>query len=358
MAELYVKVRDLFVNTFRLNPRMYLTFTACRRMITCDAGFAFRIHRFLCKWSLINYSCDPGTIPSGELRDIGATHYATKLGIRPVTDKSIEHLTSRATRFPTEMENPMIGDIESKRKCPISGNSFKQSAFKSKLNPEIVIDPKCHAKGFLLTMDQNSFDHIFIDSQKKYSCSTTFDSQSAWTNKDFTRLLKACKKFQSDWDSVAKFVGKPKEECIKEFAAYPLDDFGQCTKSFLPSNISALSDGSKEHMRAAAFLSAFVAPELGIFASQAAQRYALKPNDLLDEAKENLHNLARKVVSKELEKIQMVVKRLEKAFDLRRKERKENEQYRLALLKQRIELTQQSLILKKVLHKSKKVNRT
>ena len=54
----------------------------------------------------------------------------------------------------------------------------------------------------------------------------------------------------------------------------------------------------------------------------------------MDEAKENLHNLARKVISKQLEKLQMVVKRLEKAFDLRRKERKENEQYRLALLKQ------------------------
>ena len=46
MTDMYVRVRDTISNTFRLNPRIYLTSTACRRLVTVELFFFFKIKRF------------------------------------------------------------------------------------------------------------------------------------------------------------------------------------------------------------------------------------------------------------------------------------------------------------------------
>merc|ERR1711977_371218 len=52
------------VNTYRLNPPEYLTFTACRRNLCGDVCAIMRVHQFLETWGLINYQVDPETRPS------------------------------------------------------------------------------------------------------------------------------------------------------------------------------------------------------------------------------------------------------------------------------------------------------
>lgn len=47
--------RDFMVNTYRLNPSEYLTFTACRRNLCGDVCAIMRVHAFLEQWGLINY---------------------------------------------------------------------------------------------------------------------------------------------------------------------------------------------------------------------------------------------------------------------------------------------------------------
>jgi len=51
----YKDYRDFMINTYRLNPTEYLTFTACRRNLAGDVCAIMRVHTFLEQWGLINY---------------------------------------------------------------------------------------------------------------------------------------------------------------------------------------------------------------------------------------------------------------------------------------------------------------
>lgn len=51
----YKDYRDFMINTYRLNPEEYLTFTACRRNLAGDVCAIMRVHAFLEQWGLINY---------------------------------------------------------------------------------------------------------------------------------------------------------------------------------------------------------------------------------------------------------------------------------------------------------------
>ena len=51
----YKDYRDFMVNTYRLNPTEYLTFTACRRNLAGDVCAIMRVHACLEQWGLINY---------------------------------------------------------------------------------------------------------------------------------------------------------------------------------------------------------------------------------------------------------------------------------------------------------------
>lgn len=56
----YKDYRDFMINTYRLNPSEYLTFTACRRNLAGDVCAVMRVHTFLEQWGLINYQvCYP-----------------------------------------------------------------------------------------------------------------------------------------------------------------------------------------------------------------------------------------------------------------------------------------------------------
>ncbi|KAI9826267.1 MAG: hypothetical protein M1826_006689 [Phylliscum demangeonii] len=60
----YKDYRDFMINTYRLNPAEYLTFTACRRNLAGDVCALMRVHRFLEQWGLINYQVDADSRPS------------------------------------------------------------------------------------------------------------------------------------------------------------------------------------------------------------------------------------------------------------------------------------------------------
>lgn len=61
---IYMEYRNFMVDTFRLNPSEYLTFTACRRNLAGDVAAVMRVFSFLETWGLINYQVDPQTRPS------------------------------------------------------------------------------------------------------------------------------------------------------------------------------------------------------------------------------------------------------------------------------------------------------
>lgn len=63
--ETYLAYRNFMVDTYRLNPQEYLTFTACRRNLTGDVCSVLRVHAFLEQWGLINYQVAAPLVPSG-----------------------------------------------------------------------------------------------------------------------------------------------------------------------------------------------------------------------------------------------------------------------------------------------------
>jgi SWI/SNF related-matrix-associated actin-dependent regulator of chromatin subfamily C len=52
---IYKNYREFMVNAYRLNPKEYLTVTACRRNLAGDVCAIIRVHGFLEQWGLINY---------------------------------------------------------------------------------------------------------------------------------------------------------------------------------------------------------------------------------------------------------------------------------------------------------------
>lgn len=52
---IYKNYREFMINTYRLNPKEYLTVTACRRNLAGDVCAIIRVHGFLEQWGLINY---------------------------------------------------------------------------------------------------------------------------------------------------------------------------------------------------------------------------------------------------------------------------------------------------------------
>lgn len=63
--ETYLAYRNFMIDTYRLNPQEYLTFTACRRNLTGDVCSVMRVHAFLEQWGLINYQVAAPLLPSG-----------------------------------------------------------------------------------------------------------------------------------------------------------------------------------------------------------------------------------------------------------------------------------------------------
>jgi len=53
--EIYMAYRNFMIDTYRLNPKEYLTATACRRNLAGDVCSILRVHAFLEQWGLINY---------------------------------------------------------------------------------------------------------------------------------------------------------------------------------------------------------------------------------------------------------------------------------------------------------------
>lgn len=59
--QVYKEYRNFMVHLYRMNPTVYLSATTCRRHLSGDVNGIIRVHAFLEKWGLINYS---GVMPA------------------------------------------------------------------------------------------------------------------------------------------------------------------------------------------------------------------------------------------------------------------------------------------------------
>jgi len=261
-TELYVRVRDTLVNTFRLNPRIHLSCTTCRRLVTADAGLVFRIHRFLEKWSLINYYVDEGTIPDDGVEQIKATHTQSPNGVKRVNSSG----------SPPPKKRPQLDLLSS---CSFSGGGLGTSYYRWKQNPDVVASAAVVGSGQILGLNKEDFDHEMSPETKQ--ALEKKDAISNWNEKDTERLIEALNIYNDDWNEIAQHTGKTVEECVKRFVELPLDDAEiKLNHDIHPDEVSVFADGSNPIMRQAAFIASLVSPDVAAVAAKASLQYMRK----------------------------------------------------------------------------------
>ncbi|KAG7662156.1 RSC8 [[Candida] subhashii] len=273
----YKYIRDFIVNTFRLNPKEYLTVTAVRRNLSGDVTNIIRIHQFLEKWGLINYQIDPRTKPS-VVGPQYTGHFQITLdtpqGLAPfippnaqIVKKEVEEptpsLPSPAPEIKSEEQQPLglnleirrdiyaTGDRKSNYKsnnlvqyaCSVCGTDATEVRYhnlkiksytynpSSTLNNASILCSLCFDQG-LFPSNFTSSDFIQLQKSQK---------SAEWSEQEILLLLEGIEMFatydipnangsiasnsNAQWDKISEHVGtKSREQCIIKFIQLPIED--------------------------------------------------------------------------------------------------------------------------------------
>ena len=278
----YKDYRDFMINTYRLNPSEYLTFTACRRNLAGDVCAIMRVHAFLEQWGLINFQIDPETRPSnvgppftGHFRVI----VDTPRGLQPFQPaprgsiltpgkphSSTANRASQSTPSASDLNLSVrqnIYDQTGKDVTPSDHNdpSNADGETSESLQKKIAQPDKpihCHSCGTDCTRERyhrvksapentqgktalmNKFDlcpMCYLDGRFPESSTAAEylklespdykqqDKDRPWDDRETLMLLEALEAFDQDWDNVAEHVGtRTREQCILKFLQLEIED--------------------------------------------------------------------------------------------------------------------------------------
>jgi SWI/SNF related-matrix-associated actin-dependent regulator of chromatin subfamily C len=279
--EIYKEYRDFMINTYRLNPSEYLTFTACRRNLAGDVCSIMRVHGFLEQWGLINYQIDAETRPAalgppftGHFRVLVDTprglqpmHPGTRRPEQPghaalsangaeqvnghgskepaTIDLSLElrrtvySTTLRASKRISEAEGQSLAQAADSAvssgaaagpsySCDTCGTECTRSRYHSIKNKDYVLCPGCYTEGrFPSSMFSGDFVRIDDLPFKQGGGSAAIEGSSGeeWSDAEMLRLLEALEMHGDDWSKVEAHVGtRNVEECISRFVQLPIED--------------------------------------------------------------------------------------------------------------------------------------
>ncbi|CDW99850.1 hypothetical protein [Sporisorium scitamineum] len=272
---IYKDYRDFMINTYRLNPSEYLTFTACRRNLAGDVCAIMRVHAFLEQWGLINYQIDPETRPAtlgppftGHFRVLVDTprglqplHPGTRVnlttsasagadGAGPAAaaagaEKPDMNLELRKTIFQSTMKGSKPIDLAEANSlavqadaavaggaprytCDTCGSDCTRVRYHSIKAKNYSLCPSCYLEGrFPSSMYSGDFVRM-EDSVLKQTGGVTGGASGAqddWTDAETLRLLEGLEMFDDDWSAVSNHVGtRSREQCITKFIQLPIED--------------------------------------------------------------------------------------------------------------------------------------
>lgn len=281
----YKDTRDFMVNTYRLNPSEYLTFTACRRNLCGDVCAILRVHQFLEQWGLINYQVDPDTRPSsigppftGHFRITadtprglqphqpapssitpGKLHPATErlASAQPLTKSEINLEVRRniydqngkevtpakegtdgeaATNGTAENAKDLLESLREPTKkyyCQVCANDCTRIRYHcAKSAPpsatgsaaaatKFDICPSCYTDK-RYPENYTATDFTKIENDK-YSIIPDRDAE--WTDAEILALLEGLEMYNEDWNEIADYVGsRSREECVLKFLQLEIED--------------------------------------------------------------------------------------------------------------------------------------
>ncbi|WFD00465.1 SWI/SNF and RSC complex subunit Ssr2 [Malassezia yamatoensis] len=278
---IYKNYRDFMINTYRLNPSEYLTFTACRRNLAGDVCAIMRVHAFLEQWGLINYQIDPETRPAS-LGPPFTGHFRvfvdTPRGLAPLHPGTKPETSSLSQpTFPASTPNPTqnaaqniksenegndltlelrrsvfqstlkgsrpvdfaeanslaaaaqkeLNHTESKPSyaCDTCGVDCSASRYQSTRVKDFGLCPNCYLEGrFPTSMYSGDFVRL-EDTPFQQAGNVNGQSADKWTDQETLKLLEGLEMHDEDWDAIASHVGtRSREQCIIQFIQLPIQD--------------------------------------------------------------------------------------------------------------------------------------
>lgn len=274
----YKYIRDFIINTFRLNPKEYLTITAIRRNLAGDVTNIIRIHQFLEKWGLINYQIDPKT-KSTILGPQYTGHFQITLdapeGLIPYVledakiVKGAEEVSTSETPVKQELPSgtPLSLNMEIRRDVYSTGET------KFDFKPQHKVSYSCSICGkdatevryHNLKLKSYSYNPNSTINNASILCSICYDQglfplnftssdfvefrqlaeSQTWTEQEILLLLEGIEMFgtfestnalitagsninvnaQNQWNKIAEHVStKTKEQCLTKFLQLPIED--------------------------------------------------------------------------------------------------------------------------------------
>ncbi|VDM31832.1 unnamed protein product [Hydatigera taeniaeformis] len=344
--ETYLAYRNFMVDTYRLNPQEYLTFTACRRNLTGDVCSVLRVHAFLEQWGLINYQVAAPLLPSGGTAQMPseAARLAVAASLGPPSTAHFNVLTDSASGLqPLGSQNQAamatLAEEAAKQSKEQSSEVGKtegtDSEVKTGVKPEIDLEgrsstiqlgqtlpvgsvvsggggPPPSTGDPLLRSDQyllgNSDASGVAGTMTTNQILTKGATKDGWTDQETLLLLEALEMYRDDWNKVAEHVGsRTQDECILHFLRLPIEDaylegdFGSVCCSALADAAHPQPPFSKAGnpiLSTVAFLAAVVDPRVAASAASAAlKEYAQMreevPAGLLHEHKARVQAAVR-----------------------------------------------------------------
>ncbi|KAI8100133.1 uncharacterized protein BX664DRAFT_290695 [Halteromyces radiatus] len=275
---IYQDYRDFMINTFRLNPKEYLAVTACRRNLAGDVCAIMRVHAFLEQWGLINYKCDPATVPSTvgpPFTDHFRITADTPRGLQPFKPnfKSLGNNTdtnkaAKDDSYDSWRQKLFDGDgfthTTKSWFCITCGAECTKERYHSLKTRNMDLCPVCYQQGrFPATM----FSSDFI----KYSTSSISDT---WSDQETLLLLEGIELYDDDWNAIAEHVGtRTREQCLSHFLQLPIEEpyrSDQPSSDAIEHKRTPFSRADNPVMSILAFLASAVDPEVAATAADAA----------------------------------------------------------------------------------------
>ncbi|CAM0135050.1 SWI/SNF and RSC complex subunit Ssr2 [Umbelopsis sp. WA50703] len=231
---IYKNYREFMVNTYRINPKEYLTVTACRRNLAGDVCAIIRVHGFLEQWGLINYDVDSKTRPStvgppftGHFRVTADTPRGLqpfKPSVAPVHTSQPSGKGSSPLEMNVELRQQVYDSIESGNvsrsiMCFTCGEDCTALRYHSLRTKGLDICPRCYNEG-RFPSTSNSGDFVKLEPNKfKHT------TQEDWSDQEILLLLEGVELYDDDWNSIAEHVGtRSREQCIMQFLQIPIEE--------------------------------------------------------------------------------------------------------------------------------------
>ncbi|KAG5362388.1 SWI/SNF complex subunit SMARCC2 [Yarrowia sp. C11] len=366
---IYTQYRNFMVDTFRLNPVEYLTFTACRRNLAGDVGTLLRVHSFLEQWGLINYQVDPDTRPS-----LMGPQFTGHFKVMVDGPRGLQPFEPPAKSLLSEGQEDNEDGVGPDDTTYVASATELDSADPPSINMEIRRNIYSSAADAASLQDENTKSQNVLAS-KAYHCQTTggdvsvvryhnlrskqaiaqlaFEqglfpatqqasdfvrinnstAQGPWTDEETLLLLEGVEMFEDDWDSISDHVGtRQRDACVIKFIQMPIEDAYLVKRE--KGVKRAHADSNKSTVLASAIKKVLKEGDGELMSKRA--------EELAGQAVSDASSLVSSLAETQMAKIELKMARFDQLEETVRLERQEIEKMRQQLYLDRLSLKKQA----------------